>query len=250
MNQSRNNNPLIFIPTYNEVDNVISIVNLIHEQNLLADILFVDDNSPDGTGAILDKLAAEYANIHVIHRAGKSGIGSAHKFGIKWAYDRGYSSLVTMDCDLTHSPKYIPLFIENSHNADVVVGSRYMLADSLKTWNIKRRFLTHLGYFLTRTFLGLTQDATGAFRLYRLDKIPRDFLNLVQSNSYSFFFESLFILNHNHLKIFEVPIDLPARTYGHSKMHVNDIVNSLKQLIVLWATKMFNPKKITIIKYN
>jgi len=242
------NSLLIFIPTYNEVENVQTILNLLLEQKLPADILFVDDNSPDGTGKLLDQLAKEHTNVHVIHRLGKDGIGSAHKFGINWAYEHGYQKLVTMDCDLTHSPKYIPQFLEQSEHADIVVGSRYMLADSLKTWNLKRRTMTHLGYFLTKTFLGLTQDATGAYRLYRLDKVPQQFLNLVQSNSYSFFFESLFVLNYNNYPIAEVPTQLPARTYGHSKMRMNDVIKSLSQLLYLYITKLTSPEQLTILK--
>jgi dolichol-phosphate mannosyltransferase len=248
MNNANTHNLLIFIPTYNEVDNVKTILNLLLEQNLSADILFVDDNSPDGTGDLLDQLASEHTNLKVLHRTRKDGIGSAHKFGIDWAYAQGYRSLVTMDCDLTHSPKYIPEFIAKSQDADIVVGSRYMLTDSLKTWNLKRRTMTRLGYFLTKTFLGLTQDATGAYRLYRLDRVPRQFLSLVQSNSYSFFFESLFVLNYNQHSIAEVATELPARTYGHSKMLMKDVFKSLSQLMYLYVIKLTNPEQLTILK--
>ena len=239
---------LIFIPTYNEGENIEEMVRQLLALSIDADLLFIDDNSPDGTGKILDLLAAKHSNISVQHRSGKLGIGTAHKIGLEWAYQQGYQNLVTMDCDFTHSPDYIPEFIRNSTDADIVVGSRYLQRGSLSTWNKKRLFLTRLGHFLTDTFLNMPYDATGSFRLYRLDRLSPDFVRLIRSPGYSFFFESLFILNQNKYRIIEIPTHLPARTYGHSKMKLSDAIHSLKQLGSLFFERLFNPKKFEIPK--
>lgn len=239
---------LIFIPTYNERENVGAILGQLLALDLKTDILFVDDNSPDGTGILLDELAKDHPNVMVQHRAGKLGIGSAHKHSIAWAYEQGYTQLVTMDCDFTHSPEYIHQFIKLGKTADVVVGSRYLHQGSLSTWNARRRTLTHLGHWATGFFLGLPYDATGGYRLYRLDRVSRYFLTTVQSQGYSFFFESLFILHLNNYRIAEVPTNLPARTYGHSKMRFSDAVNSLSQLVHLFLGKLINRERFNIVE--
>lgn len=242
------NKTLIFIPTYNEGENIDEIVRQLLALNLEVDLLFIDDNSPDGTGKKLDLLAAKHPNLHVQHRTGKLGIGTAHIAGLRWAYQQGYQNLITMDCDFTHSPDYIPDFIKNSTDADIVVGSRYLQEGSLSTWNKKRLFLTRLGHVLTDIFLNMPYDATGSFRLYRLDQLAPGFVDLIQSPGYSFFFESLFILNQNKYRIVEIPTHLPARTYGHSKMKISDAIHSLKQLNSLYFERLFNPKKFQISK--
>src|SRR5690349_6877589 len=146
---------LVFIPTYNEAENVERIFRQIQLLDLTADVLFLDDNSPDGTGKIIDKIVVENKNASVIHRTGKLGIGSAHKVGIERAYESGYQTLITMDCDFTHSPEYILDFLKNKERTDIVVGSRYLKKDSLATWNLFRKSLTRLGHFLTVNLLDM-----------------------------------------------------------------------------------------------
>jgi dolichol-phosphate mannosyltransferase len=237
---------LVMIPTYNEIDNVHLLFHELIDLPFHKDILFIDDNSPDGTGKELDKLKIINKNMFVMHRTQKKGIGSAHYEGIKWAYENNYDLLVTMDCDFTHSPKAIIDFIENLKDNDVVVGSRYMKSDSLKGWNLFRKFLTNLGHFLTRYILGLHEDATGAFRLYNIKKLPFEVFDLVTSKGYSFFFESLFIISYNKFRIKEIPIDLPARTYGNSKMEVSDALKSLKYLMLLLKRKYLNSNTLKL----
>ncbi|MCG3773113.1 MAG: Polyprenol monophosphomannose synthase [Nitrosomonadaceae bacterium] len=241
-----NNELLIFIPTYNERENVEQILSQILALGLPADILFVDDNSPDGTGRLLDSIAASHGNVFVLHRTGKLGIGSAHSCGINWAYDQGYRLLLTMDCDLTHSPEYIRDFLGKSEAVDVVVGSRYMQEESLSTWNMYRRTLTRLGHIATGFFLRMPFDATGAFRLYRLDRVSRYFLDSVHSRGYSFFFESLYVLYLNGYCIAEIPIQLPTRVYGHSKMRMSDALHSLSHLVHTYFTTRFNRERFEI----
>lgn len=241
-----NHELLIFIPTYNERENVDALLEQIFGLGLNADILFLDDNSPDGTGELLDGLARKHANVQVIHRPGKFGIGSAHAHGLNWAYSRGYKMILTMDCDFTHSPHYIPQFIAKAAAADIVVGSRYLAKASLKSWNPYRKFLTMMGHFLTVLFLRMPYDATGAFRLYRLDRIPREFVTVIQSTGYSFFFESLFVLHFNEFRVVEVPTELPARVYGHSKMRMKDALHSVAHLVHTYFTALLNRERFEI----
>ncbi len=239
-------NVLVFIPTYNERDNVEKIFHEIVALGLDLDVLFLDDNSPDGTGEILDELVTSNNRVHVIHRQGKLGIGSAHQEGIRWAYEHHYSLLITMDCDFTHPPDYIPIIINNLNDFHVVVGSRYMLDDSLEGWNLFRKFLTLAGHFMTKYLLKMPYDATGAFRLYNLDRIPEYAFEMVSSRGYSFFFESLYILHLNGHSIQEIPIKLPPRTYGHSKMRMTDAWHSLTFLFTTSLTTLFYKEKYEI----
>jgi len=234
---------LIFVPTYNERENVVNLAEELQSLNLNCNILFMDDNSPDGTGQILDELSLKYENLNVLHRSGKLGIGSAHREGLLWAYDNRFKTCITMDCDFTHPPEYIPELIKLSESHDMVITSRYLKKGSLSDWNLFRKTLTKMGHFLTYRLLKMKYDATGAFRLYRLDRVPKHFLDLVSSNSYSFFFESLFILDFNKFRIKEIPIVLPSGTYGHSKMRITDALGSLKVLVIIWLRTLFNREK-------
>jgi dolichol-phosphate mannosyltransferase len=230
---------LIFIPTYNERDNVTPLWQGIAALGLDADVLFVDDSSPDGTGEILDALAARNPRLTILHRAGKLGIGTAHQAGIAYAYDHGYELLVTMDADFTHSPENIPLIIQRLGDSDVAVGSRYLQNNSLAGWSLWRKFLTGLAHVLTTLLLDLKYDSTGAFRIYRLDRIPRELFSLMESKGYSFFFESLHVLNFNKFKIEEMPISLPPRVSGSSKMSYRDMFRSLEMLFKSSLKRIF-----------
>lgn len=237
---------LIMLATYNERDNVETMCRKIQDTGVAADILYVDDNSPDGTGRILDELSYTMPEVHIIHRSTKLGIGSAHQDGIRWAYSHGYLNLITMDCDFTHSPENILDLLKFAEEYDIVVGSRHILENSLDGWNAWRRFLTRSGHFLTKTLLEMPYDATGAFRLYRIDRIPHEVFDLVSSKGYSFFFESLTILNLNKYKIKEIPIALPPRTYGHSKLRFRDMVHALIFMITIFWNIQFNKQKFLL----
>jgi len=237
---------LIFIPTYNERDNVGPMCEQILALGLDADLVFLDDASPDGTGAELDRLAALHPRVRVVHRSGKSGIGSAHHHGIALAYAEGYECLLTLDCDFTHSPTLIPDFLARSESADVVIGSRYLEQDSLPGWSLMRKSLTNVGHVLTKNVLGISQDATGAFRAYNLKRIPQPLFQLVQSKGYAFFFESMLVLKLNGFTIAEVPITLPARTYGHSKMSLREVQRSVSTLFSLFVQAQTNPGRFRL----
>ena len=236
------NKTLIFVPTYNEKDNVDELCNQISELNSDLHILFVDDNSPDGTGKKLDELANSIANITVLHRRDKLGIGSAHQAGINWAYQNKYSTLITMDADFTHSPKHILDLISYSEHADVVIGSRYVKRNSMEGWTIHRRLATKMANRMIRIFLGMGYDSTGAFRLYKIDKIPKEIFKLVKSPRYSFFFESLYVLHSNNFCILEYPIVAPARSSGSSKMRFSDVFDSCLRLVKIFRSRLLSPK--------
>jgi dolichol-phosphate mannosyltransferase len=238
----------IFVPTYNERENVEELCRQILALGLDADLVFLDDNSPDGTGQVLDQLAAANPNVRVLHREGKQGIGSAHLHGIDWAYEQGYRALVTMDCDFTHSPSDIPRALETLETCDVAVGSRFLRKGSLPGWKLSRKALTLLGHFVTKFFLGVRYDSSGAFRAYRLDRIPRDVFGRVMAKGYAFFLESMLVLTRNRLRIRELAIQLPARTYGHSKMSWGEIVKSVKRLVSLYTAVRLTPLRFEVLR--
>jgi dolichol-phosphate mannosyltransferase len=237
---------LVMLPTYNERENVTKMCQELTRLNLPMDILFVDDNSPDGTGAVLDELARTAPRVRVLHRPGKQGIGSAHTDGIRWVHSQGYTHLITMDCDFTHSPENIPDFLKYSEGYDIVVGSRHLMENSLSGWSLWRKCITRTGHLLTTLLLKMPYDATGAFRLYRLDRIPIGVFGLMTSKGYSFFIESLTILNLNGYTIKEVPIALPPRTMGHSKLQLRDMIQwGLFMIGMAWGIR-FNHRKYLV----
>jgi dolichol-phosphate mannosyltransferase len=229
------NEILVFTPTYNEAENIGSLVKEIQDLRLPADILVMDDNSPDGTGEIVSGLARKHANLKLWSRGGKEGIGSAHLAALRHAKSEGYRVLVTLDADFSHKPQDIPRLLELKESHDVVLGSRFQREGSLREWNWFRRFLTRFGHVLTTVLLRLPYDASGALRVYRMDRIPAALIERIKSRDYEFFFESLTLLQLSGLRIGEVPVELPARTYGHSKMRLRHLVRSLLRLFALAA---------------
>lgn len=237
---------LIFVPTYNERDNAENMAEQLLALDLDADLLFMDDGSPDGTGEILDSLATRRPRLTVLHRAGKLGIGSAHLDGIRYAYDHGYGRLITLDCDFTHTPAEVLRLSEISAGYDLTVGSRYMEENSLPGWNLLRRSLTGFGHLLTKNLLGIPFDATGALRSYDLRRIPRELFDKVSALGYAFFFESMFIVVRNGFSVKEFPIALPARTYGSSKMTAREALRSGSHLLWLRSVSVLRPSRFRI----
>jgi dolichol-phosphate mannosyltransferase len=193
----------------------------------------IDDGSTDGTDTIVEQLGREHPSIALMQRGSRQGIGSAHITALRLAKERGYVRLVTMDADFSHSPADIPRFLAAAATSDIVIGTRFARADSLKEWNLFRKGLTHLGHFLTRALLSLPYDASGGFRIYTLARIPQDLIDRLNARNYEFFFESLTLMHRRGLSIVEIPIDLPARTYGESKMQLKHMVGGLYRLFRL-----------------
>jgi dolichol-phosphate mannosyltransferase len=241
---------LIAIPTYNEAENVGTICQRVLDAVPDCRLLFIDDNSPDGTGDLLEEIAKNDRRVIVCHRESKLGIGSAHQSAIKYAYENKVNILVTMDADFTHSPEHIPELTKLLKFSDVIVASRFIGEGGLEGWSFTRKAMTHLGHLLTRFLLQLPYDASGAFRAYNLTNIPKSIFGLVDSTGYAFFFESLKIIHIKKISISEYPIVLPARTYGHSKMKTRDVVRSLSFMIFLSFKIIVRRKKLKAPRDN
>lgn len=214
---------LVAVPTYNERENVRELCRRILESMPSAQILFIDDNSPDGTAAEVVRISANEPNVNLLLRHSKSGIGSAHKAAFREACLRDVDVLVTLDADLTHNPEDIPKLIAALEFADVAVGSRFASGGGLQDWAITRQFLTKLGHFATRFLLQVPHDATGALRAYRIGVDTRRISELPISDGYPFFYQSMTWLVRKNVSVVEVPIILTSRAYGSSKMKPRDV---------------------------
>ena len=222
----------VLIPTLNEEKNIIDIIKNIKKTKIKLDILFIDDNSTDNTQLIINKLKKSSKNIYSIYR-NKRGVGSAHKEGLKWCYKNKYSKIITMDCDGTHDPKYFKKMLNLSKKYDLVITSRFLKKGSISDWPAMRKFITILRHFLIKFFLKINYDASGAYRCINTNKIKiRDLLSS-KSNSYTFFWESIYYLNKKKILIKEIPVKLYYRKVGSSKMKIRDVFNSLFCLIKL-----------------
>jgi glycosyltransferase involved in cell wall biosynthesis len=223
----------VFVPTYNEAENIGLLVTQIFDLGLDADMLIIDDGSPDGTGDIVEKLRLAHPRLSLLRRRGKQGIGSAHVTALKYAKSHGYDILLSLDADFSHKPSDLPRLLALAESKDLVLGTRFARGESLAEWNLFRKMMTRLGHMLTLGLLGLPFDATGALRAYRLSAIPDALIALISSRDYEFFFESLMLMYTYGLAIGEVPISLPARTYGHSKMSARLVLRGFNRLVRL-----------------
>ncbi len=209
----------VVIPTYNERDNIEKLSSLILSQDERIHLLFVDDNSPDGTGEIADRLAAENPRVQVLHRAGKMGLGSAYREGFKIALDAGSDYIIEMDADFSHDPAMLPLFIEKMSNHDVVIGSRYANGVSVVNWPIRRLILSYCASVYTRLITGLhLSDCTGGFKCFKREVLESIDLDSVKSDGYSFQIEMNYRCFERGFNIGELPIIFVDRHAGTSKM--------------------------------
>jgi dolichol-phosphate mannosyltransferase len=229
---------LIVIPTYNEKKNISILLNqLIKRFNSSFKVLVIDDNSPDGTANEVLKYTKKYKFITLKVRKEKLGIGSAHKFGIRYAIKNKFKILITMDSDGTHNPKYIKVFLKKIDKYDLITTSRFKNKKSLKAWPLFRIVLTNIRHFIIRFFLDLTIDASGAFRCYNIENFKSKDLLDAKDNGYSFFWESIFILYKRKYLIGEIPISLPYRSIGSSKMKIKDIIFALIYIFRVFINK-------------
>jgi dolichol-phosphate mannosyltransferase len=211
---------LIVVPTYNERDNVAEVVERFLAAAPSAELLFVDDNSPDGTGEVLDELAAANPRVHVLHRAGKLGLGTAYLDGFRWGLGRGYDYLVQMDADFSHDPAYLPEMLRLAEQgADMVIGSRYVDGGGTRNWGIGRKVLSRGGSLYARTILGVKiRDLTAGFICWRRRALEAIDLGAVKSNGYSFQIEMKYRALRAGLSVVETPIVFEDRRVGQSKM--------------------------------
>jgi dolichol-phosphate mannosyltransferase len=200
-----------------------------------ADVLIADDNSPDGTGLLADDLATRDSHIHVLHRAGKEGLGKAYLAGFAWGLERGYDVLVEMDADGSHRPEELPRLLAQMPHADVVLGSRWVPGGSVVNWPASRRLLSQGGSLYTRMALGIpTRDATGGYRAYRASALASLDLATVESNGYCFQIDLLWRALQRGLVVREVPITFVEREAGTSKMS-NRIVREALLNVTRWG---------------
>ena len=210
---------LVVIPTYNEKDNVEKIVETVFTIEPSLEILIVDDNSPDGTGHIADGMSQQDNRIHVLHRPGKSGLGSAYIAGFQYALERDYEYIFEMDADFSHDPKYIPTFLEKIQEYDLVLGSRYIKGVNVVNWPMSRLLLSYNANVYARLVTGLpVRDATGGFKCFRRRVLEGIDLDAVQSDGYSFQIEMTFKAWKKGFTICEIPIIFVDRLAGSSKM--------------------------------
>ena len=226
------NDTLIVIPTYNEKENVRDIARAVFSLAPTVDILFVDDNSPDGTGQIADEMHASDARINVLHRKEKQGLGRAYIAGFKWALERHYEFIFEMDCDFSHAPADIPRIRESARTADLALGTRYLGGIRVINWPLSRLILSKSAAVYVRWVTGMQfTDPTGGFKCYRRGVLETINLDKITSNGYSFQIEMTHTAWMLGFKIAEVPIVFEERRSGASKMH-SSIVR--EALLMVW----------------
>lgn len=211
---------LVIVPTYNERDNILRLIDAVLSQDARIDVLVVDDGSPDGTGALVDERAAVDARVHVIHRPRKMGLGTAYLAGFRWALERDYELVFEMDADFSHDPSHLPQFIASATEGDLVLGSRYRDGKvTVVNWPINRLLLSYGANIYARIVTGLPLfDATGGFKCFHRKVLEAIDLNDVRSNGYAFQIEMSFRAWRKGFRIVEIPIVFVDRTEGESKM--------------------------------
>jgi dolichol-phosphate mannosyltransferase len=224
----------VIIPTYNESENLERLARLILDLPLGPEVIVVDDNSPDGTGQIADRLAAEDGRMHVIHRPGKLGLGTAYVAGFRRALSLGVECIITMDADFSHHPRYIPVLVAHSNGAQVVVGSRYVQGGGTRYCSLKRRLLSRGANGFARLMLGLeARDCTAGFRCYRRRALEAIDLDAILSDGYSFLVEMLYQCQRRGYRIAEVPIIFEDRRHGVSKISRQEIFKAIYTVLRL-----------------
>ncbi|MCF2532226.1 polyprenol monophosphomannose synthase [Yinghuangia soli] len=219
---------LVIIPTYNESENIEGIVGRVRAATPGVDILVADDNSPDGTGALADKLAAADPHVQVLHRKGKEGLGAAYLAGFHWGIDRGYDILVEMDADGSHQPEQLPRLLEAVRDADLVLGSRWVPGGGIVNWPASRKFLSRGGSTYSRIMLGLDlRDITGGFRAFRKETLLGIDMDSVASQGYCFQVDLAWRAARRGYRIVEVPITFIERERGNSKMSRTIVAEAL-----------------------
>ena len=211
---------LVIVPTYNERENILKLIDAVLAQSATIDILVVDDGSPDGTGAIVDERAAVDPRVHIIHRERKLGLGTAYLTGFRWALERDYQLVFEMDADFSHDPQHIPQFLDSIENADLVIGSRYRdRRVTVVNWPIGRLLLSYFANVYARFVTGLPIfDSTAGYKCFRRTVLETIDLSDVRSNGYAFQIEIHFRVWRRGFRIVEIPIVFVDRTEGTSKM--------------------------------
>jgi glycosyltransferase involved in cell wall biosynthesis len=230
----------IIVPTYNEADNIGDLLTQILALPVPVGVIVVDDNSPDGTGELADEWAVRYPTaVHVVHRPGKMGLGTAYIAGFKHGLSLGARNMMTMDADFSHNPRYIPALIEMSRIKHVVIGSRYVAGGGQQNCTWKRIMLSRTANFVARFLLGLkAKDATAGFRLYRREVLESIPLVQIFSSGYSFLVEMLFLCQRRGWQIGEVPIIFEDRRKGQTKISRQEVFKAQYTVFRLFARRL------------
>jgi len=226
----------VVIPTYNERDNIGPLTRAVLSQRDDIQILVIDDNSPDGTGEIADQLAASEPRIHVLHRLGKMGLGSAYREGFRVVLEKGADFIIQMDADFSHDPASIPRLLMHAQESDLVIGSRYLNGISVVNWPLRRLMLSYLANLYTRLITGLRiMDCTSGFKSFKREVLEAIDLDTIRSDGYSFQIEMNFRCVEQGFRVGEVPIIFIDRHAGSSKMS-RKIVR--EAIIMVWKLKI------------
>ena len=224
---------LIFTATYNEIDNIELLIKKIKKLKNKVDILVIDDNSPDGTGTKLLQLKKRNKNLDVIIRKGKQGLDTAHKIGFNYSKKKNYTNLITLDADLSHDPKEIPKMINILKKRPFVIGSRYITGGKCNM-SLPRLLLSIMGNKFIKFLLNIScHEFTTSYRGFNLRKLKNFNLTSVKAKGYSFFMETIYILNKRKFSIYEIPINFENRTHGKSKIPTLEIFRTLIRVFIL-----------------
>ena len=237
MSRRAMNPALVCIPTYNECDNLEPIVRAVLAADPRVDILVVDDNSPDGTGALADRLAAAEPRVRVLHREKKQGLGRAYLHAFRWALAEAYTYVIEMDADFSHDPSYLPTLLDTAQaGADLVLGSRYVTGGGTVNWGVGRKLISRGGSLYARSILGVgVRDLTGGFKCFHRRVLESLDLDAVQSSGYAFQIELTYRALRKGFRVREVPIVFEDRRVGQSKMSRRIF---LEALTMVWKLRL------------
>jgi dolichol-phosphate mannosyltransferase len=226
---------LVVIPTYNEIDSIEQVIVRVLAADRRAEVLVVDDSSPDGTGDLVAKLAEDEPRVHLLRRGGKQGLGVAYRAGFAWGIERDYDALVEMDADMSHPPERLTALLEGLGRADLVIGSRYVPGGATANWSPLRKLISRGGNAYVRLALGLpVHDATAGYRAYRREVLEALPVSAVASNGYCFQVEMAHRTWQEGFRVIEVPITFTERTSGVSKMNQRIVAEALLR-VAAWA---------------
>lgn len=234
---------LVILPTYDEAENVLPLSSEVLAQDPSLEVLVVDDASPDGTGDLVERARRKEPRLHLLRRPGKLGLGSAYLAGFRHGIDHGYDLVLTMDCDYSHHPRYLPRVLEAAADADLVIGSRYVSGGGVANWPLRRRLLSRFANLYTRLLLRVpVGDCTAGFRCYRRAVLEAVDPFGIEASGYSFLEEMVWRVHHAGFRITEIPIVFEDRTHGVSKIDQREIYRAAGHVL---ATAFRRPPRRT-----
>ena len=228
---------LVIIPTYNEIENMKLLLPILMKLDSQFDILIVDDNSPDGTAAFVEKYKTENNRVNILNRPQKQGLGKAYIAGFKWGLEKKYDVLTEMDADFSHAPEHLAQILKAIETTDVVIGSRYVPGGGTVNWSLLRKIISRGGSLYSRIILGYPiNDWTGGFNSWKKEVLEKINLDMIKSNGYSFQIELKYKALKNNFKVLEVPIVFEDRRVGQSKMSLKIVLEAFYKV---WMIRQY-----------